>query len=56
MQFFDIVSMSSEMGYIVTNVTVRTGRQKKHIIVVKCERILTFSNYQSKDFQIYNLK
>ena len=28
-QIFDVVSMSSEMGCIVTIVTVRKGRQKK---------------------------
>ena len=28
------------MGYIVINVTVRTWRQKKHIVVAMCERAL----------------
>ena len=36
-QIFDVVSISSEMDCIVTNVTVRTRRQKNHIVVVKCE-------------------
>ena len=31
------------MGCIVTNVTVRTWRQKKHIVVAKCERALNDS-------------
>ena len=39
-QFFDVVSMSSEMGCIVTNVTVHILRKKKHIFVAKCERTL----------------
>ena len=34
--------MSSKMGCIVTNVTVRTWpKKKKHIVIVKCERTLT---------------
>ena len=40
---FDVVSMSSEMGCIVINVTVHTWRQKKHIVDVKYEWALTAS-------------
>ena len=39
-QIFDIVTMSSEMGCIVINITVCTWRQKKHIVVAMCERAL----------------
>ena len=39
-QIFDVLSMSSGMGCIVNNVTVHTLRQKKHIVVVKCEQTL----------------
>ena len=35
-----IIIMSSEKGCILTNVTVRTLQQKKHIVVVKCGRTL----------------
>ena len=48
-QIFDIVSinfsMSSLMGYTVTNVTVRTWRQKKNIVVVKCWQTLIHSRF-----------
>ena len=41
-QIFDVVTMSSEMGCIVFNVTIHTWQQKKkHIVVTKCERALT---------------
>ena len=33
--------MSSQMGYIATNVAVHTRRQKKYIVVIKCELTLT---------------
>ena len=39
-QIFHFVSMSSEMSCIVTNITVRTWRQKKHIVVVMYEQTL----------------
>ena len=38
---FDIVTISSEMGCMVTNVTVHTWRQKKDIIVARCEWALS---------------
>ena len=48
--------MSSEMGCIVINVTVRTCRQKKHIVVDKCERALISGNFNIvREDQSFNL-
>ena len=54
-QIFDVVNMSSEMGCIVTNLTVRTWRQKKHFVVVKCKRTLTTELYPYSESHNWSL-
>ena len=47
MQIFDVVSMSWKMGCMVTNITIRTWRQKKDIVVVKYDRALKARSHKS---------